>query len=199
MKRILLPASEADIRDLRIGDEVLVSGVMITARDAAHKYLVENNDKDAEKILKGSMIYHCGPVVTRENGVYRFVSAGPTTSAREEPYEAAVIERYGVRGIIGKGGMGKDTLAALGKFGAVYLHAVGGLAVLLAKSVTEVVGVMKLEEFGVPEAMWIIKVSDFPALVTMDSHGGNLHEKVFKSSRERLLDLARKMENAAGA
>ncbi|MBI5525121.1 MAG: fumarate hydratase C-terminal domain-containing protein [Deltaproteobacteria bacterium] len=189
MKHISLPADESAIRGLTVGDQVLVSGVMVTARDAAHKYLVENDDPDAKKVLAGSMIYHCGPVVAREEGAYRFVSAGPTTSEREEPYEAAVIRRYGVRGIIGKGGMGARTLDALKTSGAAYLHAVGGLAVLLAKSVEKVEGVMKLEEFGVPEAMWIIRVRDFPAVVTMDSHGGNLHAEISRRSAERLHDL----------
>ena len=189
MKQITLPTDDATIRGLRVGDEVLLTGTMITARDAAHKHLVENVDTEARRVLQGSMIYHCGPVVAKENGVYRFVSAGPTTSEREEPYEAAVIERYGVRGVIGKGGMGKKTLDALGKFGAVYLHAIGGLAVLLAKSVVSVRGVMKLEEFGVPEAMWVIDVKDFPVVVTMDSHGESLHARMLESSAARLNEL----------
>ena len=189
MKHVTLPASDEAIRALRVGDEVLVTGTMITARDAAHKHLVENDDAEAGKTLQGSMIYHCGPVVAKENGVYRFVSAGPTTSEREEPYEAAVIERYGVRGVIGKGGMGQRTLDALGKFGAVYLHAIGGLAVLLTRSVVSVKGVMKLQEFGVPEAMWVIEVKDFPAVVTMDSHGKSLHAGMLASSAARLQEL----------
>jgi len=189
MKKITLPVTESAIRELKVGDEILISGVMITARDAAHKHLVENDDLEAKKVLEGSMIYHCGPVVAKENGVYRFVSAGPTTSEREEPYEGTVIERYGVRGVIGKGGMGQKTLDALSKFGAVYLHATGGLAVLLARAVVSVKGVMKITEFGVPEAMWIIEVKDFPAVVTMDSHGGNLHEQVRSISAKRLNDL----------
>jgi fumarate hydratase class I len=189
MKHISLPADESAIRGLSVGDQVLVSGVMVTARDAAHKYLIENDDPEAKKVLAGSMIYHCGPVVAREDGAYRFVSAGPTTSEREEPYEAGIIRRYGVRGVIGKGGMGSKTIEALGSCGAAYLHAVGGLAVLLAKSVVKVEGVMKLEEFGVPEAMWIIRVKDFPAVVTMDSHGGNLHAEVSRRSAARLQEL----------
>ena len=189
MKHITLPATDAAIRDLVVGDEVLVTGTMITARDAAHKHLVDNDDAEAKRYLQGSMIYHCGPVVAKDGGAWRFVSAGPTTSEREEPYEATVIERYGVRGVIGKGGMGKKTLDALGRSGAVYLHAIGGLAVLLAKSVVKVPGVMKLPEFGVPEAMWIIEVKDFPAVVTMDSHGKSLHAGVLERSAARLRGL----------
>jgi fumarate hydratase class I len=189
MKRISLPVDETPIRDLKVGDEVLVSGVMVTARDTAHRHLVQNDDTAAKKILTGSMIYHCGPVVAQENGIYRFVAAGPTTSDREEQCEAQVIERYGVRGIIGKGGMGPKTLEALKKHGAVYLHATGGLSVLLARTVVRVNGVMKLAEFGMPEAMWIIEVADFPAVVTMDSHGNSLHAEILKRSEARLKEL----------
>jgi fumarate hydratase class I len=167
---IKLPIAPEDIRKLKAGDEVSISGVMITARDAAHKYLVETDGEDVKELLRDSMIYHCGPVVRKEKGVYSFVAAGPTTSIREEPYEATVIEKYGVRGVIGKGGMGATTLAACEKHGCVYLSAVGGLATILARSVVEVKGVHKLEEFGVPEAMWVIRVDGFPAVVTMDSH-----------------------------
>jgi fumarate hydratase subunit beta len=181
---IKLPVSEKDIRALKVGDEVALSGVMITARDAAHKYMVEHDATEVRPILAGSMIYHCGPVVKKEGGQWQFVAAGPTTSDREEPYEAEVIERYGVRGIIGKGGMGARTLAACQKHGAVYLHAIGGLAVILAKAVKKVPAVHKLEEFGVPEAMWVIEVENFPVVVTMDSHGRSLHAEVLERSTQ---------------
>ncbi len=184
MTEIKLPISPDDIRKLTAGDEVSITGVMITARDAAHKYLVETDGPEVKEILKDSMIYHCGPVVKKEGDTYSFVAAGPTTSAREEPYEATVIETYGVRGVIGKGGMGAKTLEACGKHGSVYLSAVGGLASTLARSVVEVLDVHKLEEFGVPEAMWVIRVEKFPAIVTMDSHGKSLHDEVAKRSKE---------------
>ena len=188
---IRLPVQPEEIRKLKAGDEVSISGVMVTARDAAHKYLVETDGEDVRDLLDGSMIYHCGPVVRRdESGVYTFVAAGPTTSIREEPYEATVIEKYNVRGVIGKGGMGADTLEACGKFGSVYLSALGGLATTLARSVAEVLDVRKLEEFGVPEAFWVIRVEDFPAIVTMDSHGRSLHEEIAEASKanyEKLL------------
>lgn len=190
MTGIKLPVSEADVRKLKAGDEVLITGVMITARDAAHKYLVETDGADVRDVLKGSMIYHCGPVVKKAGGRYSFVAAGPTTSIREEPYEAAVIEKYGVRGVIGKGGMGQSTLDACATFGCVYLSAVGGLATTLARSVVEVPDVHKLEEFGVPEAMWVIRVEEFPAVVTMDSHGKSIHDEIAalsKKNYERLL------------
>jgi fumarate hydratase subunit beta len=189
---IKLPVSADEIRKLKAGDEVAITGVMITARDAAHKYLVETGGEDVRDILKDSMIYHCGPVVKKEGGKYSFVAAGPTTSIREEPYEAAVIEEYGVRGVIGKGGMGKKTLDACGKFGSVYLSAVGGLATTLARSVVEVLGVHKLEEFGVPEAMWVIRVEDFPAVVTMDAHGRSVHDEIAELSRANYEKLVAK-------
>ena len=190
MKTIQLPASEEVIRGLHLGDEVSVNGVMITARDAAHKYMIENDATEVREFIKNGMIYHCGPIVARDGDQWRFVAAGPTTSKREEPYEAAIIERYGVRAIIGKGGMGDKTLAACGKFGAVYLHAIGGLAVILAKSVRRVHAVYKLEEFGVPEAMWVIEVENFPAVVTMDSHGKSLHRQILDESTRRFAEIS---------
>lgn len=196
MTRLEIPVSAEQISALKTGDVVKISGVMVTARDAAHKFLIEHfidrapapEDKDLyekiSNILNGGMIYHCGPVVAEENGKYRFVAAGPTTSIREEPYESRVIEKFGVRGIIGKGGMGDQTLAACGKFKAAYLHAVGGAASLIANSVEEVLDVYLKDEIGVPEAFWVIRVKDFDAVVTMDSHGNSLHKTVEKASGE---------------
>jgi len=190
MIRIELPVAPEKIRELSAGDEVTISGVMITGRDTAHKYLVETNGDDVRDLLKDGMIYHCGPVVKQEGGRYSFVAAGPTTSIREEPYEAEVIEKYGVRGVIGKGGMGPRTLEACGKFGCVYLSAVGGLATILARSVVEVMDVHKLDEWGAPEAMWVIRVEDFPAIVTMDAHGKSIHDEIAalsKANYDRLI------------
>ncbi len=188
--KINLPASEKEIRKLKIGDEVLLSGVMITSRDMAHKLMHEEKPEFIRPFLKNSMIYHCGPVVKKdENGEYSFVAAGPTTSTREEPYQADVIEEYQVRGVIGKGGMGAKTLAGLQKSGAVYLHAVGGLGTLLAQRIIKVLDVFKLEEFGSPEAFWIIEVKDFPVVVTMDSHGNSLHKTVLEKSMARSEEL----------
>jgi len=190
MREIKLPVSEQVIRELKCGDEVAITGVMMTARDAAHKYMVEEEAPEVAEILKGGMIYHCGPVVRKDGDTYSFVAAGPTTSIREEPYQGTVMKKYGVRGVIGKGGMADKTLAACKEHGAVYLSAIGGLATIQAKSVTRVRTVYKLEEFGVPEAMWVIEVNRFPALVTMDSHGRSLHDEVLAASRvqyERLV------------
>lgn len=206
MNKIQLPVSAEEISKLKVGDLVSITGVMVTARDAAHKYLIENFvEKDpppeekpyADKLyplLKGGMIYHCGPVVEQNKaGKWRFVAAGPTTSIREEPYQGRVIEHFGVRGVIGKGGMGEKTLAACQKSKAVYLHAVGGAASLLAKSVVEVLDVWKGEEFGLPEAFWVIRVEDFQAVVTMDSHGGSLHKKVQEASTSALEGLIKEI------
>ncbi len=189
--RIQLPVSEADIRKLKIGDEVLLSGIMVTARDMAHKLMVEEKPEFLRPLLENSVIYHCGPVVKQNDaGEWSFVAAGPTTSSREEPYQADVIDEYKVRGVIGKGGMGEKTLAGLKKTGAVYFHAVGGLGTLLAQRVVRVKEVHKLEEFGSPEAFWVIEVKDFPVVVTMDSHGNSLHNQVREQSNaeaQRLL------------
>ncbi len=190
MAELNLPVDEAAIRKLEVGDYVELSGRMITGRDAAHKWLIESFREEVAPYLENTIIYHCGPVVRQhDDGSWSFVAAGPTTSIREEPYQADVICRYGLRGVIGKGGMGPKTLEGLGRCGAVYLHAVGGAAQVLARSVKRVERVFMLEEFGVPEALWVIHVERFPVMVTMDSHGRSLHETVEKSSKERLKQL----------
>jgi len=194
---------EEDIRKLKKGDIVSISGVMVTGRDVAHKYLKDvfiknENIPDEEKPildelkkhLDGGILYHCGPVVNKdENGNYRFSAAGPTTSIREEPYEYDVIKLLNLRGVIGKGGMGDKTLSACQKFGAVYLHAIGGAAVYTAERVKKVIGVLKLEEFGSPEAFWIIKVENFECIVTMDSHGESLHKSLLEQSEKKQKEI----------
>jgi fumarate hydratase class I len=199
--KLTVPITEEQIRALKVGDSVLLTGVIFTGRDSAHKYMIENfvkgtcpaSEKDVYGILKkglaGSAIYHCGPVVKkRDDGKYEFVAAGPTTSIREEPYQADVVGHFGVRAVIGKGGMRDKTLKGCADHGAVYLHAIGGAATLIAESVKEVVNVHKLD-FGVPEAIWEIRVEDFPCVVTMDSHGNSLHDKVQADSKEKLQQL----------
>lgn len=202
MRELTVPISEDAIRELTAGEPVRLNGVIATGRDAAHKYMIDNFVKtggqppaaEAElyaalrDVLTGGVIYHCGPVVQQAGGRWSFVAAGPTTSIREEPYQAEVIEHFGLRAVIGKGGMGPKTLAACQQHGAVYLHAIGGAASLIAQSVTEVLAVHKLE-FGVPEAFWIIRVQDFPAVVTMDSHGTSLHQQMMEQSSARLAAL----------
>ncbi len=177
--RLEAPLTEQQVRALHVGDVVLVNGPLVTGRDALHHYLLHNEPPTS---LRGAILYHCGPVMLREgtppNQRWRVAAAGPTTSIREEPYEADVIGRYGLRAVMGKGGMGRKTLAALKEHGAVYLHAIGGAAQYYARCLPKVVGVYLLEELGVPEAMWCFEAQDFPAIVTMDAHGNSLHEEI---------------------
>jgi fumarate hydratase class I len=190
MRRLTIPIPDDDIRSLNIGDTVLLNGVVVTGRDAAHKFMVENyicrpvsDDQrplhdELKELLAGGVIYHCGPVVKRhDDGRWSFVAAGPTTSIREEVYEPDVIAHFNLKGVIGKGGMGPNTLKACHDQPAVYMHAIGGAASLIAQSVKEIITVHKME-FGVPEAMWVIRVEDFPVVVTMDSHNESIHDQV---------------------
>lgn len=190
MAELKLPVSEKTVRDLAVGDFLELTGRMITGRDAAHKWLMEDYREDVAPFLKDTVIYHCGPVVNqKDDGSWEFVAAGPTTSIREEPYQADVIARYGLRGVIGKGGMAERTLAGLGRSGAVYLHAIGGAAQVLARAIPRVEKVFMLEEFGVPEALWVIDVDHFPVVVSMDSHGNSLHDQVEADSKQRFDEL----------
>ncbi len=176
------PLNEADIRALEVGDVVLLSGPVFTGRDAVHSHLMKH---DPPVDMRGSVLYHCGPVVVKEGDAWRVTAAGPTTSIREEPYQADIIKRFGVRVVIGKGGMGAKTLAALKEHGGVYLNAIGGAAQFYARAIERVDGVSLLE-FGTPEAMWHLTVKDFPAIVTMDAHGNSLHKSVEQESGQHL-------------
>jgi fumarate hydratase class I len=180
------PLSEATVRALKVGDVVLINGEMFTGRDNVHAYLMKN---PPPVDLDGAVLYHCGPVMLKHGARWEVKAAGPTTSSREEPYQAEVIKRYGVRAVIGKGGMGRKTLAALQEHGAVYLNAIGGAAQYYARTVQDVPAVY-LMEFGIPEAMWRLKVNGFAAIVTMDAHGHSLHADVEKASGEELAELA---------
>ena len=170
------------MRSLKLGDVVLISGLIYTGRDEAHAYLLKN---PAPMDLQGAILYHCGPVALKQGERWKIAAAGPTTSIREEPYEAEIIGKFGLRGVIGKGGMGKKTLEGMKKHGAVYLNAVGGAAQYYARCITAVEGVSLLE-LGVPEAMWHLRVKDFMALVTMDAHGNSLHAEVEEASGKAL-------------
>lgn len=186
VKTLTAPLSEADVRSLRAGDIVMLNGPVFTGRDAVHKFIFKGGDVP---VLQDAVIYHCGPVVLEENGNYRVVAAGPTTSIREEPYQAAVIEKYRIKAVIGKGGMGPKTLEACERFGCVYLHAIGGAAQIYAQCVEKVPRVFLKDEFGSPEAVWEMHVKNFPAVVTMDSHGRSLHAEVSDLSRQRLQEV----------
>jgi fumarate hydratase class I len=165
---------------------VLISGHVFTGRDAVHSHLMKH---EPPVDLRGSVLYHCGPVVVKTGDTWQVTAAGPTTSIREEPYQGEIIRRYGVRAVIGKGGMGAKTLAALKEHGAVYLNAIGGAAQFYARTITGVDGVSLLE-FGTPEAMWHLGVKEFPAIVTMDAHGNSLHKDVEQVSGQELAALA---------
>ena len=197
MIKLTMPISDEEIRNLKVGDTVLLTGVMLTGRDAVHKWMIDTfvekriaPTKEDEKIyqeikslLEGGVIYHCGPVVSGlDTGDYEFVAAGPTTSIREEPYQGRVMEHFNIKGVIGKGGMGAKTLAACQTVPGVYFHAIGGAATLIARSVKKVLGVHKME-FGVPEAIWVLDVEDFPVVVTMDSHGNSIHVEIEEKSK----------------
>jgi len=206
MRAITIPITDETILSLKVGEPLTLTGVMITGRDVVHKWLIETFIKKTrapqgedlqvygalKPILAGGVIYHCGPVVSGlDTKQYKFVAAGPTTSIREEPYQADVMKHFNLKGVIGKGGMGAKTLQGCQDVPGVYFHAIGGAATLIAQSVTKVLGVYKLD-FGVPEAIWVIEVKEFPVVVTMDAHGQSLHEVVEKDSARVLAELLAK-------
>ena len=206
MREITTPISDETIRSLKVGETVELTGIVVTGRDAAHKWMIETfvkktrepQDDDLQiyeelkKLLDGSVIYHCGPVVAGlDTKEYKFIAAGPTTSIREEPYQADVMKHFNVKGVIGKGGMGPKTLKGCQEVPFVYLHAIGGAASYLAQTVTRVHDVYKME-FGVPEAMWVIEVKNFPVVITMDSHGGSQHAVIDEQSKKVLDELLTK-------
>jgi tartrate/fumarate subfamily iron-sulfur-dependent hydro-lyase beta chain len=187
MMPLTTPVAEAAIRALKVGDEVAITGTLFTGRDAVHKYLHDGGQLPPGVNLHGGILYHCGPVIIKdEQGRWKCVAAGPTTSIREEPYQAQIIRDCGLRGVIGKGGMGDKTLAACQQHGCVYLHAIGGAAQVLADCVKQVRNVYMMEQFGAPEAIWEFEVVDFPAVVTMDAQGNSLHRAVLAASQAEL-------------
>jgi fumarate hydratase class I len=193
-KIIKLPLSKKVVLSLNVGDRVLLNGQLVTGRDKIHKYLSHEIPviKDIPVNLTGTILYHCGPIIRKPKEGFKLIAGGPTTSIRMEMYEHQIISDYGIRGVMGKGGMGRKTLQALKDNSCVYLHTISGAAVYLADRIKRVAGVWKLEEFGMAEAMWIFEVEDFPAIVTMDAHGRSLHEEITKKSHEelkRLLEL----------
>jgi len=204
MREITIPISDEVVRDLYVGEPVQLTGIMMTGRDAVHKWMSETFIRksrepqgddlqvygEIKKYLNRGVLYHCGPVVSGlDTKQYKFVAAGPTTSIREEPYQADVMKHFNLKGVIGKGGMGAKTLQGCVDTPGVYFHAVGGAASFLAQTVQRVLDVYKLEEFGVPEAMWVIEVKNFPVVVTMNSHGQSKHAMLDEISHKILDDL----------
>lgn len=181
------PYTEEQIKELNVGDSVRISGTVYTGRDQLHKFLAEGGESPVD--LRDGAIYHCGPVVVKDNGGWRIKSAGPTTSIREEPYMAKIIAKHGLRVVIGKGGMGSHTLDACRRYGCVYLQAAGGAAALLAQGIRAVVGVWFLDEFGSTEAMWKLDVENLDLVVGMDSKGCDLYQEVRCSSECKLNEL----------
>jgi fumarate hydratase class I len=187
MVKLTTPVSESDVRALKLGDQVGISGILFTGRDAVHKYLHEGGQLPAGVDLRNGILYHCGPVIIQDaDGNWKCVAAGPTTSIREEPYQWQIIRDFGLRGVIGKGGMGDKTLEACKQHGCVYLHAVGGAAQVLAECIKRVPNVYLMEKFGAPEAIWEFQVLNFPAIVTIDAHGNSLHKEVLAASQAEL-------------
>ncbi|ALU12818.1 hypothetical protein EYM_07790 [Ignicoccus islandicus DSM 13165] len=182
-RELKLPVDSNEVRKLKAGDVVYVTGTIVTARDEAHKKIIEEGKPPID--LKGLAIYHCGPVVKKEGTEWKVIAAGPTTSARMNELEAKVLEITGAKLVIGKGGMKRDLLDTFSRYGAAYLAFPGGAALLAAKAIKRVKGVYWLEELGIPEAMWVFEVERFgPLIVAMDSHGNSLYEEVNKAAVE---------------
>lgn len=190
-KSIQLPMTERDVLSLHVGEIVFLSGKIVTGRDKIHKFLCSNTraKQDIPFDLRGTVLYHCGPIMKKTAGGFECVAGGPTTSMRLDMYEPQVISEYGLRGVMGKGGMGSATLKGMQENGCVYFQAVGGAAVYLANRIKKVVDVWKLKEFGMAEAMWLLEIEDFPAILTMDAHGRSLHEEVERQSVDTLKRL----------
>lgn len=194
--KITTPLTEETVRTLQVNDIVYLTGIMVTARDAAHKRALEyyNHSKPLPVNLDGLVVFHCGPIVKKEHDGWRVIAAGPTTSARMEPFEDKFIKNFKVRLIVGKGGMGKSTVDAMKQYGAVYGAFTGGAAVLAAKAIKKVKGV-EWSDLGMPEAMWIFHVEGFgPLTIAIDSHGNNLYEIVQIKVDSMKHDIFKKLE-----
>ena len=193
--KLKTPISEEDTRKLKVNDVIYITGTMITARDAAHRRALEfhKEGKDLPINLQGLAVFHCGPIVKKEDDNWMVVAAGPTTSTRMDLFEDEFIRDFKVRVVIGKGGMGKKTTEAMKKYGAVYGAFTGGAAVLAARAIKSVKSV-EWYDLGMPEAMWILEVEDFgPLTVAIDAHGNNLFEDVREKVEEKRLKIYKKL------
>jgi fumarate hydratase subunit beta len=187
------PVPDSEIRKLKVGDVVYVTGIVITARDEAHSKALELHER-GEKLpvdFKGAGVFHCGPIMRKTEKGWEVVAAGPTTSTRMEIFEDKFIEAFRPALIIGKGGMGERTVKTCQRFGCVYTAFTGGAALLGAKGIKKVQNVYWLEELGMPECLWVYETQDFgPLIVSIDTYGGNLTADVAKTvnaNRDRLL------------
>ncbi len=193
--KLKTPLKDEDVEGLRVGDTLYISGVIVSARDAAHarilEYLKEGRPLPVD--LRGGAIYHAGPVAKREGDRWRIIAMGPTTSARMEAFEADVIEKLGVKLIIGKGGMGKRTAEAMRRYKAAYAIFTGGAGVLAAQAIKRVVDVHWLD-LGMAEAMWVLEVEDFgPLTVMIDPTGRNFYEEAREKMRAKVPELVREL------
>ncbi|KAA0002555.1 MAG: fumarate hydratase [Thermoplasmata archaeon] len=178
-----IPAEE-EIKKLRVGDIVYITGIMVTARDEAHKKAIEMDERGEALPIDFSQvaIFHCGPIM-KKNEEWKVVAAGPTTSSRMELFEDEFLKRFGTKIIVGKGGMGERTTKACKEYGAIYCAFTGGAAVLAAQAIKKVRDVFWLDELGMPECLWVFDVERFgPLTVTIDTHGNNLTEDVKKKA-----------------
>jgi len=190
-----LPASEGEVRKLRAGETVYLTGTLFTARDEAHLRALEwkREGKELPVRFTEGALYHCGPIMKQEGDRWKIVAAGPTTSGRMNSLEPRFLEQIGARLIIGKGGMSKGVGEAMKKFGAAYLAFTGGAAVLAARRVKEVRGVHWLD-LGMPEAIWVLDVEEFgPLTVGMDASGGSLFEDVARQIERNTVEAKRRL------
>ncbi len=182
-----------DARKYKLRDVIYITGDIVLARDEAHKKLLEYG---SPLDLKGSVVYHCGPVVTKKDGEWKVVAAGPTTSIRMEIFEDEFIEKFHPAIIVGKGGMGAKTLKALKEYGAVYAAYTGGCGALAAERIKSVKEVYFLEELGIPEAVWVFNVEEFgPLVVAMDAHGNSYYKNVEEKAKKNLDSLLSMIES----
>ncbi len=193
--KLKTPISEEEIRKLKVNDVVYLDGTVVTARDQAHKRALEyfRSGKPLPVNLVGAAVFHCGPVMSKQGDRWAAVAAGPTTSTRIEAYEEEFLKYSGARVVIGKGGMGEKTTAAMKRYGAIYGAFTGGAAVLAAKAVKDVKAVEWLD-LGVPEALWVFEVEELgPLIVGIDSHGNNLFREVAKRTEENKQKIYKKL------
>jgi len=195
MKTLMIPLKEEEIRKLKLGETIYLTGELYTARDEAHMRALEylEEGKKLPVNFRDKAVFHCGPIVRKLNSEWELVAAGPTTSTRMNTLEPEFIEKLGPRAIIGKGGMGKETLKTMEKYGCVYLAITGGAAVLAAKGIKRVKGVEWLD-LGMPEALWILEGENFgPLIVAMDAHGNSLFEQVEAKVKENVEKIKKKL------
>ncbi len=192
MRTLKAPLSEDTVRSLRLGDEVLVEGKVHIGRDEVHIRSLDMRERgeDVPFDLRDGVLFHCGPIAQKDDG-WKIIAAGPTTSARMNALEPRFIREFGVRAIIGKGGMSRPTLEAMREQGCVYLAFTGGAAVLAADGIRRVECVEWLD-LGMPEALWVVEAEELgPLVVAMDAHGSSLYEQVDRMAEENLAKIKR--------